>query len=52
VLILGATAGLVNSPPPIETPDIVSVSAVVGERVAQVELEPAVDGVAPRCTST
>ncbi len=44
VLILGATAGLVNSPPPIETPDIVSVSAVVGARVAQVELEPAVTG--------
>jgi copper transport protein len=44
VLILGATAGLVNSPPPIDTPDIVSVSAVVGERVAQVELEPAVTG--------
>jgi copper transport protein len=44
VLILGATAGLVNSPPPADTPDIVSVSAVVGERVAQVELEPAVTG--------
>jgi copper transport protein len=44
VLILGATAGLVNSPPPIDTPEIVSVSAVVGERVAQVELEPAVTG--------
>jgi len=44
VLILGATAGLVNSPPPIDTPEIVSVSAVVGARVAQVELEPAVTG--------
>jgi copper transport protein len=44
VLILGATAGLVNSPPPVEVPEIVSVSAVVGERVAQVELEPAVTG--------
>ncbi len=44
VLILGATAGLVNSPPPLETPEIVSVSAVVGARVAQVELEPAVTG--------
>ena len=44
VLILGATAGLVNSPPPIDSPEIVSVSAVVGARVAQVELEPAVTG--------
>jgi copper transport protein len=44
VLILGATAGLVNSPPPIDTPETVSVSAVVGERVTQVELEPAVTG--------
>lgn len=44
VLILGATAGLVNSPPPIDTPEIVSVSTVVGARVAQVELEPAVIG--------
>jgi len=44
VLILGATAGLVNSPPPIDVPEIVSVSAVVGERVAQVELEPATTG--------
>ena len=44
VLILGATAGLVNSPPPTDTPEIVSVSAVVGDRVAQVELEPAVTG--------
>jgi copper transport protein len=44
VLILGATAGLVNSPPPIDAPDTVSVSSVVGERVAQVELEPAMTG--------
>lgn len=43
-LVLGATAGLVNSPPPLEVAEIVSVSAVVGERVAQVELEPAVTG--------
>jgi copper transport protein len=43
-LILGATAGLVNSPPPLEVPEIASASAVVGERVAQVELEPAVTG--------
>lgn len=44
VLVLGATAGLVNTPPPLETGEIVSVSAVVGARVAQVELEPAVTG--------
>ena len=31
-------------PPPVEVPEIVSVSAVVGARVAQVELEPAVTG--------
>jgi copper transport protein len=43
-LVLGATAGLVNSPPPLDVPEIVSVSTVVGERVAQVELEPAVTG--------
>ncbi len=44
LLVLGATAGLVNTPPPLETGEIVSVSAVVGQRVAQVELEPAVTG--------
>lgn len=44
VLVLGATAGLVNTPPPLETGEIVSVSAVVGARVAQLELEPAVTG--------
>jgi copper transport protein len=44
-LILGATAGLVNSPPPPQdTAEIASASAVVGERVAQVELDPAVTG--------
>ena len=43
-LILGATAGLVNSPPPLDTAEIVSASAVVGSRVAQVELEPAITG--------
>jgi copper transport protein len=45
VLVLGATAGLVNSPPPPEnTAEIASASAIVGERVAQVELDPAVTG--------
>ena len=44
LLVLGATAGLVNSPPPLDTGEIVSVSTVVGARVAQVELEPAVTG--------
>ena len=44
VLILGATAGLVNSPPPTDTPEVVSVSSVVDDRVVQVELEPAVTG--------
>ncbi len=44
VLILGATAGLVNSPPPLDIAEIASASAVVGERVAQVELDPAVTG--------
>lgn len=44
-LVLGATAGLVNSPPPPpDTAEIASASAIVGERVAQVELEPAVTG--------
>jgi len=41
-LILGATAGLVNSPPPETAAEIASATSVVGERVAQVELEPAV----------
>jgi len=45
VLILMATAGLVNSPPPPSTGATTqSASAVVGERVVQVELEPAVTG--------
>jgi copper transport protein len=44
VLILGATAGLVNSPPPVATAEIASASVVVDGRVAQVELEPAVTG--------
>jgi copper transport protein len=44
-LILGATAGLVNSPPPSAgAAEIASASAIVGERVAQVELEPAITG--------
>lgn len=43
VLILAATAGLVSSPPPVAAA-AVSVSAVVGTRVAQVELDPAVTG--------
>jgi copper transport protein len=44
LLILGATAGLVNSPPPVATAEIASASVVVDGRVAQVELEPAVTG--------
>lgn len=45
VLILMATAGLVNSPPPPSVGAVTqSASAVVDERVAQVELEPAVTG--------
>lgn len=43
-LILGATAGLVNSPPPPSAATVESASAVVGDRIAQVELEPAVTG--------
>jgi copper transport protein len=43
-LILGATAGLVNSPPPPSAATTESASAVVGDRIAQVELEPAVTG--------
>jgi len=41
-LILMATAGLVNSPPPPSAATTESASAVVGERIVQVELEPAV----------
>lgn len=43
-LVLAATAGLVNSTPPEPAPEIASASAVVGERIAQVELDPAVTG--------
>jgi copper transport protein len=43
-LILMATAGLVNSPPPPSAATTESASAVVGDRIAQVELEPAVTG--------
>ena len=41
-LILMATAGLVNSPPPPSAATTESASAVVGDRIVQVELEPAV----------
>jgi copper transport protein len=45
VLILMATAGLVDSPPPAATAATTqSASAVLGDRVVQVELEPAVTG--------
>ncbi|HYN31628.1 MAG TPA: copper resistance protein CopC [Ilumatobacteraceae bacterium] len=43
-LILMATAGLVNSPPPPSAATTESASAVVGDRIVQVELEPAVTG--------
>ena len=43
-LVLMATAGLVNSPPPPSSAQNASASAVVGDRIAQVELEPAVTG--------
>jgi copper transport protein len=43
-LILGATAGLVNTPPPPNAATTESASAVVGDRIVQVELEPAVTG--------
>lgn len=43
-LILMATAGLVNSPPPPSAATTESASVVVGERIAQVELDPAVTG--------
>jgi copper transport protein len=41
-LILIATTGLVSSPPPPSAATTQSASAVVGERIAQVELQPAV----------
>ncbi len=45
VIVLGATAGLVNSPPPRELRVApVSVSVVVGDRIAQVDLSPPVTG--------
>ena len=46
VLILAATAGLVNASPPkvVTTTGPVSVSVVEGERIAQVILDPAVTG--------
>jgi copper transport protein len=44
VLVLMATAGLVSSPPPPSSPENASGTAVVGERIVQVELEPAVTG--------
>ncbi len=44
-IVLGATAGLVNSPPPRELRIApVSVSVVVGDRIAQVDLDPPVTG--------
>ncbi len=43
-LVLAATAGLVNSSPPQSAAEIASGSAVVGERIAQIELDPAVTG--------
>ena len=43
-LILMATAGLVNSPPPPSAATTESASAVVENRIVQVELEPAVTG--------
>jgi copper transport protein len=43
-LILMATAGLVNSPPPPTAATTESASVIVGERIVQVELEPAVTG--------
>ncbi|MGB0113776.1 MAG: copper resistance protein CopC [Ilumatobacteraceae bacterium] len=43
-LVLMATAGLVNSPPPPSAPQTAAASVVVGDRIVQVELEPAVTG--------
>ena len=43
-LVLMATSGLVNSPPPPSAAQNASASEVVGDRIAQVELEPAVTG--------
>ncbi|WP_040494588.1 copper resistance CopC/CopD family protein [Ilumatobacter nonamiensis] len=45
ILVIAATSGLVNSPPPeLDQPTNEIVSVVQGDRVAQVELEPAVTG--------
>lgn len=45
VFVIAATSGLVNSPPPeLDEPTNETVSAVQGDRIAQVELEPAVTG--------
>jgi copper transport protein len=43
-LILMATAGLVNSPPPPSAATTESASVIVGDRIMQLELEPAVTG--------
>jgi copper transport protein len=42
VIVLMATAGLVNAPPPPPAAEGQSASVIVGERIVQVELEPAV----------
>lgn len=45
VFVVAATSGLVNSPPPgLDEPTNEVVSTVQGDRIAQVELEPAVAG--------
>lgn len=44
VLVLMATTGLVDAAPPSDEPATASASAVVGERIVQVELDPAVTG--------
>ena len=45
VLVIAATSGLVNSPPPgLDVPTDEIASVVQGDRIAQVELEPAVTG--------
>ncbi len=45
VFVIAATSGLVNAPPPeLSEPQNQTVSVVQGDRIAQVELEPAVTG--------
>lgn len=44
VLVLMATAGLVNTAPPPSAAQLGSASAIVGNRIVQVELDPAVTG--------